>query len=113
MSEIAHILDVDRATVRRWLLRFEKDGMRGLIHGSTGKSRKRKFNDTVRDAVARIAMASPAALGEPFTHWSLRRLRVHVMRRGIVRDMSGCMLVYLKGSEDTRIVSESYAHLFP
>jgi transposase len=88
MSEIAHILDVDRATVRRWLLRFEKDGMRGLVHGSTGKSRKRKFNDTVRDAVARIAMASPAVLGEPFSHWSLRRLRAYVMRRGIVRDMS-------------------------
>jgi transposase len=88
LTEIAHVLDVDRATVRRWLLRFERDGMRGLVHASTGKSRKRKFNDTVRDAVARIAMASPAAFGETFAHWSLRRLRAYVLRRGIVRDMS-------------------------
>jgi transposase len=88
LSEIAHVLDVDRATVRRWLLRFERDGLRGLMHASTGKSRKRRFNDTVRDAVARLAMASPATVGEPFHHWSLRRLRTHVLRRGIIHEMS-------------------------
>lgn len=88
LSEIAQILDVDRATVRRWLLRFERDGLRGLMHASTGKTRKRRFNDTVRDAVARLAMASPLTVGEPFNHWSLRRLRAHVLRRGIVPEMS-------------------------
>jgi transposase len=88
LSEIAHILDVDRATVRRWLMRFERDGLRGLVHGSTGKTRKRRFNDVVRDAVARLAMAEPAEVGEVFSHWSLRRLRAHVLRRGIVREMS-------------------------
>ncbi len=88
LSEIANILDVDRATVRRWLLRFEKIGLRGLMHASTGKSRKRRFTDTVRDAVARLAMASPAAAGEPFAHWSLRRLRTDILRRGIVQEMS-------------------------
>ena len=88
LSEIAKILDVDRATVRRWLLRFEKDGLRGLVHASTGKTRKRRFDDAVRDAIARLAMASPAAAGEPFNHWSLRRLRTHAMRRGITREIS-------------------------
>lgn len=88
LSEIAKILDVDRATVRRWLLRFEKDGLRGLVHASTGKMRKRRFDDAVRDAVARLAMASPAAASEPFSHWSLRRLRTHVIRRGIVHQIS-------------------------
>lgn len=88
LSEIAKILDVDRATVRRWLLRFESDSLRGLVHASTGKTRKRRFDDTVRDAVARLAMASPAETGEGFTHWSLRRLRAHVMRRGIVQEIS-------------------------
>ncbi len=88
LSETAKILDVDRATVRRWLLRFERDGMRGLMHASTGKTRKRRFNDTVRDAIARFAMASPVSAGEPFNHWSLRRLRQHVLRRGIVQEVS-------------------------
>jgi transposase len=88
LSEIAKILDVDRATVRRWLLRFERDGLRGLVHASTGKTRKRRFTDTVRDAVARLAMRSPAEAGEAFNRWSLRRLRAHVMRRGIAPEIS-------------------------
>jgi transposase len=88
LSEIAAILDVDRATVRRWLLRFEKEGLRGLMHASTGKTRKRRFDDTVRDAVARLAMQSPEAVGLPFSHWSLRRLLAHVLQRGIVQQMS-------------------------
>jgi transposase len=88
LSEIAKVLDVDRATVRRWLLRFERDGLRGLIHASTGKTRKRRFDDSIRDAVARLSMASPASVGEPFSRWSLRRLRSHITRRGIVRNIS-------------------------
>jgi transposase len=88
LSEIAAILDVDRATVRRWLLRFKQVGLRGLMHASTGKSRKRRFDDTVRDAVARLAMGSPTVVGEPFSHWSLRRLRAHLLRRGIIQEMS-------------------------
>ena len=88
LSEIAHVLDVDRATVRRWLIRFEQDGLRGLVHASTGKSRKRRFDDSIRDAVARLAMEAPEAVGESFAHWSLRRLRAHLVRRGIVADIS-------------------------
>jgi len=88
LSEIAALLDVDRATVRRWLARFEREGVRGLMHASAGKTRKRRFDDTVRDAVARLAMGSPRGVGEPFSHWSLRKLLAHITRRGIVRNIS-------------------------
>jgi transposase len=88
LSEISKLMEVDRATVRRWLLRFERDGLRGLMHGSTGKARKRRFNDAVRDAVARLAMAAPRTAGEQFSHWSLRRLRAHLLRRGIMQEIS-------------------------
>jgi transposase len=88
LSEIARILDVDRATVRRWLIRFERHGLRGLVHASKGKSRKRRFDDSVRDAVARLAMEAPDAVGESFAHWSLRRLRAHLIRRGIAHEIS-------------------------
>lgn len=88
LTEISRVLDVDRATVRRWLSRFERNGMQGLVHASRGRARKRRFNETIRDAVARLAMASPAAVGEGFSRWSLRRLRRHVTRRGIVGEIS-------------------------
>src|SRR5262249_19164792 len=88
LSEISKLMDVDRATVRRWLLRFERDGLRGLMHASTGKARKRRFSEAVRDAVGGLSMASPATVGEDFPHWSLRRLRAHLIRRGIMHDIS-------------------------
>ena len=60
LSEIAALLDVDRATVRRWLARFEREGVHGLMHASAGKARKRRFDDTVRDAVARLDQGAGA-----------------------------------------------------
>src|SRR3990172_2332199 len=82
------MLNVDRATVRRWLRRFEQHGVQGLIHASTGQSRKRRFNDVVRTAVARVALDSPAAAGEAFTHWSLRRLRAHLIAQHVIEEIS-------------------------
>lgn len=88
LSEIGAILDVDRATVRRWLKRFEQHGVAGLIHASTGRSRKRRFDDVVRAAVARVAVQSPSVAGEAFAHWSLRRLRTHLMTHKVVEEIS-------------------------
>src|SRR5262245_14300990 len=34
LSEIAKALDIDRATVRRWSQRFQRERMRGLVHAS-------------------------------------------------------------------------------
>jgi len=88
LSDIGAMLNVDRATVRRWLRRFEQHGVQGLIHASTGRSRKRRFNDAVRTAVARVALDSPAAAGEAFTHWSLRRLRAHLIAQHVIEEIS-------------------------
>lgn len=88
LSDIAQVLDVDRATVRRWLRRFDRYGLRGLVHASTGRSRKRRFGDSVRDAVARLAMAAPPAPNNGKGAWSLRRLRTEVLRRGIIPQIS-------------------------
>ncbi|MBI3784831.1 MAG: helix-turn-helix domain-containing protein [Deltaproteobacteria bacterium] len=74
--------------MRRWLLRYQTRRMRGLQHASTGKARKSRFGESVQDAIARAAMAAPLEVGETFNHWSLRRLRAHLIRRGIVRDIS-------------------------
>jgi len=88
LSEIAKVLGIDRATVRRWLLRYQGNRMRGLQHASTGKTRKSRFDEAVHDAIARVAMAAPSEVSESFNHWSLRRLRAHLIRRGIVKDIS-------------------------
>lgn len=88
LAQIARSLGVDRATARRWVRRFQTLRLRGLVHASLGKSRKRRFDATVRDAIARIAVHSPRDVGESFDHWSLRRLHGHVLRRGVVARIS-------------------------
>jgi transposase len=42
----------------------------------------------VREEIARVAMRSPSHVGETFPHWSLRRLRSHVIARGLVPNIS-------------------------
>lgn len=88
LAQIAQALGVDRATARRWVRRFQTLRMRGLVHGSIGKARKRRFDATVRDAIVRIAVHSPRDVGEEFEQWSLRRLQAHLLRRGIVPQIS-------------------------
>lgn len=88
LAQIAAQLGLDRATVRRWVRRFAERRLPGLAHASTGKARKRRFEASVRDAIVRIAMRSPSEVGEPFEHWSLRRLQAHLFRRGIVPQIS-------------------------
>jgi transposase len=85
---VAVAVGVHPNTVRNCMRRFESQGMRGLLHGSAGKPKNAAFSDAIRDAIARIAMHSPAAAGAPYGRWSLRRLRVHLLDRGLVDAIS-------------------------
>jgi transposase len=46
------------------------------------------FTDAIRDAIARLALHSPSSAGEPYAQWSLRRLRDHLLHRGVVQAIS-------------------------
>jgi len=85
---VASAIGVHPNTVRNCIRRFESQGLRGLLHGSAGKPKNIAFSDAIRDEIARVAMHSPANAGEPYTRWSLRRLQVHLRRRGVVQSIS-------------------------
>ncbi len=86
--EVAAVLGVHPNTVRNCMRRFEGHGLRGLLHGSAGKPKNIAFSDAIRDEIARVAMHSPGSAGERHTRWSLRRLRNHLLRRGVVQSIS-------------------------
>ncbi len=88
LSAVARSLGVDRATARRWIRRFAEQGLRGLAHPSGGQARKRRFEQNLRDAVVRVALTDPRDLSEDFDSWSLRRLQGHLLRRGLVKQIS-------------------------
>jgi transposase len=85
---VATAIGVHPNTVRNCVRRFESHGLRGLLHGSAGKPKNIAFSDAIRDEVARVAMHSPANVGEPYDRWSLRRLQGHLLRRGVVQSIS-------------------------
>ena len=85
---VASNVGVHPNTIRNCLRRFEAHGLRGLAHASAGKPKNIAFTDSVRDEISRVAMHSPTSAGEPFAQWSLRRLRSHLIRRGVVQTIS-------------------------
>lgn len=85
---VAASVGVHPNTIRNCLRRFETLGLRGLAHASAGRPKNVAFTDAVRDEIARVAMHSPTNVGEPYAEWSLRRLRTHLMRRGVVGTIS-------------------------
>ncbi len=85
---VAQATGVHPNTVRNCMRRFEAQGLHGLVHAGAGKPKNIAFSDAIRDEIARLAMHSPANVGEPYAQWSLRRLRSHLIRRGVVQAIS-------------------------
>lgn len=85
---VAAAVGVHSNTVRNCVRRFEAQGLHGLLHASAGKPKNIAFSDAIRDEIARVAMHSPASVGEPYAQWSLRRLRAHLLRRGVIQTIS-------------------------
>src|SRR4029450_6758543 len=46
-----------------------------------GTGRPRTFEPAIRERIVAIALAPPTTVGEPLTHWSLRRLKAYLERR--------------------------------
>jgi transposase len=88
IGAVAAAVGVHPNTVRNCLRRFEAHGLRGLGHASAGKPKNVAFTEAVRDEIARVAMHSPPRAGERYTQWSLRRLRSHLLRRGVISEIS-------------------------
>jgi transposase len=85
---IASAVGVHPNTVRNCLRRFDTQGPHGLLHAGAGKPKNIAFSDAIRDEIARVAMHSPTSVREPYRQWSLRRLRTHLLRRGVVQAIS-------------------------
>jgi transposase len=73
--------------VRKWIHRFNRLGLDGL-HARRSPGRPRLFAGGQRQAIVRLATADPSSLGLPFQAWSLQRLRLQLIKQGVVREIS-------------------------
>jgi transposase len=70
-TEIARAVGTQRATVYKWLRRFEERRIAGIEHEAAGRGRKATLSeDAVKAVVARTLNETPRAA----THWSTRTM---------------------------------------
>jgi transposase len=70
-TEIARAVGTQRATVYKWLRRFEKGRIAGIEHEAPGRGRKATISEeAIKAVVARTLSQTPRAA----THWSTRTM---------------------------------------
>jgi transposase len=88
VAEISEKLHLNKHTVRLWMKRFNQDGVQGL-ESKPVPGRPPLITDRQKDAIMRIALTSPRALGMNFTTWSLSGLQNYLQANRIVKKVSG------------------------
>lgn len=79
VGQIAAILEYDEATVRRWLERFEAEGLEGL-QDRPRSGRPRSAGAAAQQTVRRVVEASPEACGHPgVALWTVAMLQAHLL----------------------------------
>ena len=84
---IAKIAFTSEDRVREVIHNFNADGFDSLGPKYAG-GRPPKFTLPERAAIKKIALGRPSDHGEPFSTWSLTKLADHLVRKGVVDDIS-------------------------
>ena len=87
VQEISVAVGLHPINVRKWIHRFNELGIAGL-YPRRSPGRPRLFDDKQRRAVVELAATDPRELGLDFHSWSLQRLRLQLIARGIVPGIS-------------------------
>ena len=73
-GEVARECKVHPVTVARWIARFRKQGIVGLLGRKRSPGRRSKLTETHLDFLRKTALTPPRQLGKPFSKWTLERL---------------------------------------
>ena len=87
VHEISSAVDLHPINVRKWIHRFNMYGIDGLFPRRS-PGRPRIFDEAQREAIIELATTDPGALGLEFSVWSLQRLRMILIDRGIMEEIS-------------------------
>lgn len=82
VPQIAHQLDVHHHTVRKYVHRFNIEGMAAL-NDRPGRGRSPIYGREQREKVIQIARTSPRALGLPYEVWTLSTLQTYLRETGL------------------------------
>ncbi len=87
VPEITGTVFADAGHIRSVLKDFNERGFAALRPGKS-PGRPRRIDAQTRERIVEIALSRPHDLGLPFTHWSLPKLRDHLIESGVVESIS-------------------------
>jgi transposase len=97
-AEIAAIVRESEATVRRWLKRFQAEGIAGLSdHPRPGAPYK--VTPAYREQWLCAVRRRPRSLGLPFSLWTCQRLADYLAEQTGIRVQDETVRVYLKAED--------------
>jgi transposase len=91
VSEIARLHRASATHVAELIHAFDEEGF-ACLDPRWGGGRPCRIDREQRAAIVKVALARPADLGEPFTSWSLSKLRAHLLRATVVPTISRSQL---------------------
>lgn len=87
VHEISRVVALHPINVRKWIHRFNRLGISGLFPRRS-PGRPKRFSDEQRQAIVGLAITDPQDLGLGFEAWSLQRLRLQLIERGVAPEIS-------------------------
>ncbi len=100
-SEIASQVNRHPASVRKWIQRFNAEGISSLLEAPS-PGRKRSYTEEQAQKMVEIALTEPRSLGQQFSRWSLHRLTRYLMDMGVVETISHDTVWRILRSKDIR-----------
>jgi transposase len=85
VHEIREMTNIYDKTIRKWIHRFNDNGVHGLFT-EIDYSGMVKINDKTRKEIIQTASTGPRELGLKFSTWSLRSIAGYVKEKKIVKD---------------------------
>lgn len=87
VQEVSREVDLHPINVRKWIHRFNADGIEGLRSGKS-PGRPPVFTDSQRNQIVSLANSDPRKLGLSFSQWSLQRMRKYLVDNNMVEQIS-------------------------
>jgi transposase len=92
---IAEIVRVDEETVRRWMKRYQAQGLEGLYDVPRTGARV-KVTEAYRQLLLHVVRYRPRSLEQPFSMWTLQRLAEYLAEQTGIRVEAETIRLHLK-----------------
>ena len=96
--EIASIVRRDEQTVRRWLKRYQAEGLNGL-YDRPRPGHPGEVTPAYQEPLVRTVRQRPRSLDQPYSLWTLQRLADYVAEQTGIRISDEAVRVHLKAAD--------------